>query len=185
MWSNAFMVAYKKYETNYNFSVKTVKKCMFYKNFVTYNYEPLPITITERSKAWTVFARSNAGVVGSNPTQSMEVLPTILGIRNWSETKRFTDSQCPRVRATGKREREWYEPLYKVFLSMALPAHSGPWPFIQFRNHFSQTVGLPGRVISPSQGRYLYTGQHKHRINAYTHQTSMPWVGFKPTIPTS
>jgi hypothetical protein len=39
---------------------------------------------------------------------------------------------------------------------------------IQFRNHFSQTVGLFGRVISPSQGRYLNTGQHKHRINAYT-----------------
>jgi hypothetical protein len=46
-----------------------------------------------------------------------------------------------------------------------------------------QTVGLFGRVISPSQGRYLNTGQHKHRINAYTHQTSMPWVGFEPTIP--
>jgi hypothetical protein len=41
-----------------------------------------------------------------------------------------------------------------------LPGHSGPWPLIQFRNHFSQTVGLLGRVISPSQGRYLTTGQH-------------------------
>jgi hypothetical protein len=36
------------------------------------------------------------------------------------------------------------------FLSMALPAHSGPWSLIQFRNHFSQTLGLLGRVISPS-----------------------------------
>jgi hypothetical protein len=35
------------------------------------------------------------------------------------------------------------------FFSMALPAHSGPWPLIQFRNHFSQTTGLLGRVISP------------------------------------
>jgi hypothetical protein len=51
---------------------------------------------------------------------------------------------------------------------MALPAHSGPRPLIQFRNHFSQSVELPGRVISPSQGRYLNTEQHKHRINAYT-----------------
>jgi hypothetical protein len=33
---------------------------------------------------------------------------------------------------------------------MALPAHSGPWPLIQFRNHISQTIGLLGRVISPS-----------------------------------
>jgi hypothetical protein len=51
---------------------------------------------------------------------------------------------------------------------MALPAHSGPGPLIQFRNHFSQTVGLLGRVISPSQSRYLNTGQYKHRINAHT-----------------
>jgi hypothetical protein len=32
---------------------------------------------------------------------------------------------------------------------------------------FTQSVGLPGRGISPSQGHYLHTGQHKHRINAY------------------
>jgi hypothetical protein len=71
------------------------------------------------------------------------------------------------------------------FLSMALPAHSGLRPLTQFHNHFSQPVGLLGRVISPSQGRYLNTGQHKHRINAYTHKTSMMWVGFKPTTPAS
>jgi hypothetical protein len=68
---------------------------------------------------------------------------------------------------------------------MALVAHSGPRPLIQFRNHFSQTVGLLGRVISSSQGRYLNTGKHKHRINAYTHETSMPQVGFEPQIPVS
>jgi hypothetical protein len=65
--------------------------------------------------------------------------------------------------------------LTKTFISysfsMAFPVHSGPRPLIQFRNHFSQKVGLLGRVISPSQGRYLHTGHHKHRINAYTHQT--------------
>jgi hypothetical protein len=43
---------------------------------------------------------------------------------------------------------------------MALPAHSGPRPLIQFYNHFTQTVGLLGRVISPSQGHYVNTGQH-------------------------
>jgi hypothetical protein len=32
-----------------------------------------------------------------------------------------------------------------------------------------QTVGLLGRVISSSQGLYLNTEQHKHRINAYIH----------------
>jgi hypothetical protein len=49
----------------------------------------------------------------------------------------------------------------------------------------SQTVGLLGRVISPSQGLYLNTGEHKHRINSYTHQTSIPWMWFEPTIPPS
>jgi hypothetical protein len=48
-----------------------------------------------------------------------------------------------------------------------------------------QTVGLLGRVISSSQGLYLNTGQHKDRINTYTYQTSMPYVGFKPTIQAS
>jgi hypothetical protein len=33
---------------------------------------------------------------------------------------------------------------------------------------FTQTVGLLGRVISLSQGCYIHTGQHKHRINAHT-----------------
>jgi hypothetical protein len=78
-----------------------------------------------------------------------------------------------------------YNVLWTIFFPMALPAHSGPRPLIQFRNQFTQTVGLLGRVISPSQHLYLNIGQHKYRINAYTHQTSMPWVGFEATIPAS
>jgi hypothetical protein len=31
-----------------------------------------PITVRARSKAWTVFFRSNAGIVGSIPTQDMD-----------------------------------------------------------------------------------------------------------------
>jgi hypothetical protein len=69
-----------------------------------------PITVTARSKEWTVFTRSNAGIVGSNPTQGMDVcvrifcvcvvlcagrglvtgwspvqgvLPTVYGLWNW------------------------------------------------------------------------------------------------------
>jgi hypothetical protein len=34
---------------------------------------------------------------------------------------------------------------------------------------FTQSVGLLGRGISPTQGRYLHTGQHKH---ADIHATS-------------
>jgi hypothetical protein len=32
-----------------------------------------PITVAAQSKAWTVFARWNAGIVGSNPTRGMDV----------------------------------------------------------------------------------------------------------------
>jgi hypothetical protein len=48
-----------------------------------------------------------------------------------------------------------------------------------------QMIGLLGRVISSSQGFYLNTEQHKYRINTYTYKTSMPCVGFEPTIPTT
>jgi hypothetical protein len=37
---------------------------------------------------------------------------------------------------------------------------------------FTQTVGLLGRVVSPSQGHYLHIGQ-----------SYMPWTGFEPIIP--
>jgi hypothetical protein len=55
----------------------------------------------------------------------------------------------------------------------------GPGLFFSFVIFFTQTVGLLGRVICPSQGRYLHTGQHKQNKRA---QTSMPWVGFETTI---
>jgi hypothetical protein len=37
------------------------------------NKTPVSVTVAERSKAWTVFARSEAGIMGSNPTQGMDV----------------------------------------------------------------------------------------------------------------
>jgi hypothetical protein len=55
------------------------------------------------------------------------------------------------------------------FFQWLLTALTGPWPLLHFRNNFcTQSVRRLGRVIIPSQGRYLYTGQYKHRINAYT-----------------
>jgi hypothetical protein len=33
---------------------------------------------------------------------------------------------------------------------------------------YTQSVGLLGRVIGPSEGPYLNTGQDKHRINEHT-----------------
>jgi hypothetical protein len=43
----------------------------------TYN---VPIPVAARFKAWTVFARSNAGIVGSNPTQGMDVCVYIYSV---------------------------------------------------------------------------------------------------------
>jgi hypothetical protein len=39
-----------------------------YSNFII-----LPVTVAARSKVWTIFARSEAGIVGSNLTQGMDV----------------------------------------------------------------------------------------------------------------
>jgi hypothetical protein len=64
-------------------------------------------------KAWmtvcvyTVFVLSCVGsgfATCWSPVQ--EILPTVLGLRNSSETKRFIDALCSKVGATGKRERE-------------------------------------------------------------------------------
>jgi hypothetical protein len=44
----------------------------------------------------------------------------------------------------------------------------GPGLFFSFVISFTQTVGFLGPGFSPSQGRYLHTGQHKHGINAHT-----------------
>jgi hypothetical protein len=51
--------------------------------------------------------------------------------------------------------------------------------------HFSfliwrQSVGLPGRGISPSQGRHLHRTTQTQNNRRHT---SMPWVGFDPSIP--
>jgi hypothetical protein len=45
-----------------------------YPKFVLVIIVTLPVTVAERSKTWTLFARSETGIVGSNPTQDMECL---------------------------------------------------------------------------------------------------------------
>jgi hypothetical protein len=89
---------------------------------------------------------------------------------------------CPRFWGpeydwNGSRFGEVY--CFSIVFSMAFPTHSGLWPLIQFRSHFSQMLGLLGRVSSPSQGRYLNTGQHKHRINS--HNTDIHALSGIPT----
>jgi hypothetical protein len=70
----------------------------------------------------------------------------------------------------------------KVLFLHWLYSPLGPWPLLSVS---LQTVGLLGRVVSSSQGLYLNTGQHKNRINTYTHQISMSCLGLEPTISAS
>jgi hypothetical protein len=51
------------------FSVGTLFWSLYYKHW----HQHKPVTLAAQSKAWTVFARSEAGIVGSNPNQGMDV----------------------------------------------------------------------------------------------------------------
>jgi hypothetical protein len=65
-----------------------------------------------------------------------------------------------------------YPSMSSTTICWTLAAFSVSWSF-------TQSVGLLAWEISQSQGRYLHTGQHKHRINT---QTSILPVGFEPPI---
>jgi hypothetical protein len=65
--------------------------------------------------------------------------------------------------------------IHSFHSSMVLQPFVGPSPLLHFRNLFTQTVGLLGRMISPSQGRYLLIGQHKHRTNPHTDIHAFEW----------
>jgi hypothetical protein len=68
-----------------------------------------PVTVSARSGAWTVFAFSNVGVVGSNPTWGMDVcvrLFCVCAVCKW----RPCDGLTPRPRSPTdyvKRARNW------------------------------------------------------------------------------
>jgi hypothetical protein len=90
----------------------------------------MQITLAARSKAWTVFARSNTGVIGSNPTRGMDVcvrvfcvyavlcigsglatgwspaqgvLPTVYSIEKLKKRPRFKELHNLRVRDRRKK----------------------------------------------------------------------------------
>jgi hypothetical protein len=58
----------------------------------------------------------------------------------------------------------YYLPIYLLLYSSLL--RLGRFSVSQ---SFTESVGFLGRGIRQSQGRYLHTGQHKHRINAHRH----------------
>jgi hypothetical protein len=64
--------------------------------------------------------------------------------------------------------------------SMALQLIARPWQFFFFLVSwfYTQSVGLLGKGISPEQGLYLHTRQHKQNTRI---QTTIPQVGLQPT----
>jgi hypothetical protein len=65
----------------------------------------------------------------------------------------------------------WIGGTYRKSTSSSSMALQPLWALTAFSSSliYTQSVALHGRVISPSQGRYLHTGQHKHRTNAHRH----------------
>jgi hypothetical protein len=108
----------------------------------------------------TVFARLNAGIVGSNPTKDMGislqlfyvcvgsghatgwssvqgVLQNDLGLSYWSETKRFTDALCTKLGATGERERKRVPLIRETWdLSIIIRLRAGRWENWQWQISF-------------------------------------------------
>jgi hypothetical protein len=58
--------------------------------------------------------------------------------------------------------------------------------FFSFLDLYTQAIGLLGQEISPLQGRYIHTEQHKHRINAHTNSHSLSGIAtHDPSVWTS
>jgi hypothetical protein len=146
-----------------------------------------PVTVAARSWAWTIFARSSTGIVGSNPTRGMDVcvrlfcvcvgsglatgwspfqgvLPTVLGLINWSEAKRFTDVLCSKAGATGK-ERESRMNINLLNVSFLLDSHFEPEDggdiFSEMLVHFHRNNGVRSLNMSRFFSGFMCWGIEK------------------------
>jgi hypothetical protein len=90
----------------------------------------------------------------------------------------------PYVEGTWAHIRVYYKLILPACLPACLPiCLSGSTAHVDLARFFSfltytQSVGLLGQGISPSQGRYLHTEQHKHRVNAHIH----PCLEWDPSV---
>jgi hypothetical protein len=50
-----------------------------------------------------------------------------------------------------------------IIIIIIMQAFDGPWPICEIPQSYTQSVGLPCRGISPSQGIHQPAGQHKQR----------------------
>jgi hypothetical protein len=89
------------------------------------------------------------------PTAFLPPAITLVSCVAYSSTRKM-EATCFSEKSVYIERLHWhYFPEDSFLFTMALPAHSGPRPLIQFRKQFSKMIGLLGRVISHSQGRYL------------------------------
>jgi hypothetical protein len=65
--------------------------------------------------------------------------------------------------------KDTYQQLQVTMKSIYLWLYSSLLGLGSFFSYLIFSTGLRGRAISPSQGRYFHTGEHKHRINAHRH----------------
>jgi hypothetical protein len=97
-----------------------------------------PITVAARSKAWTVFARSNAGIVGLNPTRHMDVCVCLFYVSvvlcvdsglatGWSPTQGVRPTVY-KINKLKKRPRS--NNYYGIMFSL--------WDFLKLRNYYSR-----------------------------------------------
>jgi hypothetical protein len=126
--------------------------------------------VAERSKQRNVFVQLNTKILSSNPTRGMGVCLLSFCVCVVLCTYQPCDGLTPIqgvLPTLSKIHSFIHQCLYGPML--------GPGLFFSLVSFFIQKVGLVGRVISPSQGRCLHTGQHEHRINVYGH-SCFEWV---------
>jgi hypothetical protein len=144
-----------------------------------------PVTVAEWSKAWTVLARLDAGIIGSNPTRGMDVYVYVYSVfvlscagrglaMSWSLVQGVLPTVLDKETAM-KRECSWmsHAPVgakKKKYIYI----YGSTVLLLDFGRYFNFLIlCITGRTpctgMSPSQGRYLHTEQHKHRIDAKRH----------------
>jgi hypothetical protein len=77
--------------------------------------------------------------------------------------------------------------LVQTFLFHWLYSPLGPWPLLQFHDHFTdgRTPWTSVQLVATPIPKHRTTQTQNKHTHTHTHQTSMPRVGFESTIPAS